>query len=70
VAELVDGLGVAVGDLSLAVDAKLPPGEIGAQQQDPAGQDLGQGGPGVVLELEPVGFQFDAPVRGDASEPR
>jgi hypothetical protein len=69
-AELVDGLGVAVGDLSLASDAKLPPGEVGAHQQDPASQNLRQGGPGVALELEPVGLQLDAPVRGDASEPR
>jgi hypothetical protein len=33
----------------LAAELELPPGEVGAQQQDAAGEALEQRGPGVVL---------------------
>jgi hypothetical protein len=39
-AELVDRLGVAVGDLAFAGDLKLPISEVGTKQQHPAGQGL------------------------------
>jgi hypothetical protein len=65
-AELVDGLGVAVGDLAFAGDAQLPPGDVGAQRQHPTGKRLQQRGPNVVLGLQLVAGLVEVPVGREA----
>jgi len=65
-AELVDGAGEALGDLSLlgqmdllAAGLDLPPGEVGAKQQGPASEGLEQRASGVVLELALFPLEVD-----------
>jgi len=71
-AELVDRAGEPLGELALLGDVELlaggldlPPGEVGAKHQHPAGQALQQRRPGVVLEPEPVVAELHAVLAGN-----
>jgi hypothetical protein len=77
VAELVDGLGIAVGDLALPIDVvlfaaavdvvlELPPGQVSATGQEDAAESLEQRRAHVVLSLELVGGLVEVTVGGKA----
>jgi hypothetical protein len=53
-----------VGEL-LAAELELPPGEVGSEQEDHAGEALQQRGPSVVLQPEPVIPELHAVLTGD-----
>jgi len=59
-AELIDGVGESVGNLSFATDVHLTPGRQGADHDQQSREALEQSGPGVVLQFGLGLLQLDA----------
>lgn len=49
----------------LAAELELPPGEVGTQEEDAAGEALQQPGPSVVLQPKPINAELQAVLAGD-----
>ena len=54
IAELINCMGEAIGDMSLLIQLKLAKGEVDTKQENGPSDPLQQGGAHIVLKVEPL----------------